>query len=154
MKGGADSGFRKVKPEDYTPRLLHFHGGRKGVTVTEVPRNRDLLDNTDVYIMDLGLKLVQWNGSGANKEEKMKVGRRVANIKTFCFKLILPATAALQVYIADTLILFDTWFNKEYGYKKTCYFRVWFSRSGCWLWVVSSLADFHISKIQPCLSDV
>lgn len=76
MKGGAESGFRRVKPEEYKPRLLHFHGDRKGVTVKEIPRCRALLDNTDVYIMDLGLKLIQWQGSGANKEEKMKVLRK------------------------------------------------------------------------------
>ena len=73
LKGGADTGFRQVKPEEYRPRLLHFRGDRKGVTVTEVARSRAVLDNTDVYILDLGLKLYQWNGSGANKEEKMKV---------------------------------------------------------------------------------
>lgn len=72
LKGGADSGFRHVKPTEYKPRLLHFRGGRTGVAVTEIPRCKDLLDNTDVYILDLGLKLIQWNGSGANKEEKMK----------------------------------------------------------------------------------
>jgi len=72
MKGGADSGFRQVKPTEYTPRLLHFHGDRSGVRVTEIPRNKSLLDNTDVYILDNGLKLYQWNGSGSNKEEKMK----------------------------------------------------------------------------------
>ncbi|XP_052780681.1 gelsolin-like protein 2 [Mya arenaria] len=72
MKGGADSGFRHVKPTEYKPRLLHFHGDRKGVMVQEIPRNKSLLDNTDVYILDLGLKLIQWNGTGANKEEKMK----------------------------------------------------------------------------------
>lgn len=72
MKGGANSGFRQVKAEEYKPRLLHFHGDRKGVTVIEVARCRDILDKTDVYILDLGLKLIQWNGSGSNKEEKMK----------------------------------------------------------------------------------
>ncbi|KAH3820896.1 gelsolin-like protein 1 [Dreissena polymorpha] len=72
MKGGADSGFRHVKPEEYTPRLLHFHGNRKEVVVKEIPRCKSLIDNTDVYILDLGLKLVQWNGTGANKDEKMK----------------------------------------------------------------------------------
>ena len=73
MKGGADSGFRKVKAETYVPRLLHFHGDRKGVVVKEINRCRDSLDNTDVYILDLGLKLYQWNGSGSNKDERMKV---------------------------------------------------------------------------------
>ncbi|XP_045165165.2 gelsolin-like protein 2 [Mercenaria mercenaria] len=72
LKGGADSGFRHVKPQEYMPRLLHFHGDRQGVVVKEVPRCRSLLDNTDVYILDLGLKLIQWNGSGSNKEERMK----------------------------------------------------------------------------------
>lgn len=72
LKGGADSGFRQVKPQEYTPRLLHFHGDRNGVVVKEIQRCKSLLDNTDVYILDLGLKLYQWNGSGSNKEEKMK----------------------------------------------------------------------------------
>ena len=73
MSGGAESGFRHVKPEEYRPRLLHFHGDKKGVKVTEIRRNRGLLDNTDVYILDLGLKLYQWNGSGCNMQEKIKV---------------------------------------------------------------------------------
>ncbi|XP_045164893.2 gelsolin-like protein 2 [Mercenaria mercenaria] len=72
LKGGAESGFRHMKPQEYKPRLLHFHGDRQGVVVKEVPRCRSLLDNTDVYILDLGLKLIQWNGLGSNKEERMR----------------------------------------------------------------------------------
>ncbi|KAL4226170.1 hypothetical protein ACF0H5_014157 [Mactra antiquata] len=72
LKGGADSGFRHVKPEEYRARLLHFHGGRTGVTVKEIPKCQANLDITDVFILDLGLKLYQWNGTDSNKEEKMK----------------------------------------------------------------------------------
>ncbi|KAL4226736.1 hypothetical protein ACF0H5_014716 [Mactra antiquata] len=72
LHGGAESGFKHIKPEEYKPRLLHFHGDRKGVTVREIPRCRNNLDNTDVYILDMGLKLIQWNGSGSNKEERVK----------------------------------------------------------------------------------
>lgn len=36
MAGGADSGFNKVKPEEYTPRLFHFSGSGKNVVVTQV----------------------------------------------------------------------------------------------------------------------
>ena len=36
MTGGADTGFRHVEPKKYVPRLLHFHGDRKRVTVKEV----------------------------------------------------------------------------------------------------------------------
>ncbi|KAK6176075.1 hypothetical protein SNE40_014431 [Patella caerulea] len=72
LNGGADSGFRKVKPEEYTPRLFHFHGDRKGVKVNEIPRSRSRLDSNDVYIMDAGLNIYQWNGKGSNKDERFK----------------------------------------------------------------------------------
>ena len=36
MEGGAESGFRQVAPEKYTPRLFHFHGTGKNVVVKEV----------------------------------------------------------------------------------------------------------------------
>ena len=85
LEGGAESGFRHVKPEEYRPRLLHFHGNKKSVAVKEIRRNRSLLDNTDVYILDMGLKLIQWNGSGCNMDEKMKVLQqlRASDIYTF-----------------------------------------------------------------------
>ncbi|XP_055882203.1 gelsolin-like protein 2 isoform X2 [Biomphalaria glabrata] len=72
LKGGATSGFKNVKPAEYRPRLLHFHGERKNIFVKEVARNVNVLDNSDVYILDLGLKLLQWNGSGSNKDERFK----------------------------------------------------------------------------------
>jgi len=72
LNGGADSGFRHVTPEKYVPRLLHIHGDRKQVVVKEIPRNLANLDNDDVYILDLGMKLIQWNGSGSNKDERFK----------------------------------------------------------------------------------
>lgn len=38
MSGGAESGFRHVKPEEYKPRLLHFCGTRKNIEVKEVSK--------------------------------------------------------------------------------------------------------------------
>jgi len=75
MNGGADSGFRTVKPEEYRPRLLHFFGDRHGVKVSEVPRNKERVLSGDVYILDLGLKLIQWNGKGSNKDERFKAAQ-------------------------------------------------------------------------------
>ncbi|KAL8589376.1 hypothetical protein ACOMHN_021528 [Nucella lapillus] len=72
LEGGADSGFRSVEPEKYVPRLLHFHGDRYGVKVKEIPRNRSKVDSTDVYILDAGTSLIQWNGQGSNKDERFK----------------------------------------------------------------------------------
>lgn len=80
LKGGADTGFRHVKPEEYTPRLFHFCGTRKHVEVREVPRNKSRLDSGDVFILDLGLQIYQWNGSGSNKDERMKAMQ-------YCIKL-------------------------------------------------------------------
>ena len=36
MEGGADTGFRHVAPEEYAPRLLHFSGQKRHITVKEV----------------------------------------------------------------------------------------------------------------------
>uniref|UniRef100_A0A0B7AL98 Actin-modulator n=2 Tax=Arion vulgaris TaxID=1028688 RepID=A0A0B7AL98_9EUPU len=80
LRGGADSGFRQVKPTEYEPRLLHFHGDRHGVKVKEVPRNQSVLDKSDVYILDIGLRLLQWNGAGSNKDERFKARRYMQGI--------------------------------------------------------------------------
>uniref|UniRef100_A0A2C9LNQ3 Actin-modulator n=2 Tax=Biomphalaria TaxID=6525 RepID=A0A2C9LNQ3_BIOGL len=80
LKGGADSGFKHVKPTEYRPRLLHFHGDKYGVHIKEIARNRSLLDNSDVYILDMGLRLLQWNGKGSNKDERFKAQRYMQGI--------------------------------------------------------------------------
>ncbi|XP_046562170.1 gelsolin-like protein 2 isoform X1 [Haliotis rubra] len=80
LEGGADSGFRTVKPEAYKPRLFHFHGDRKHVEVKQIPRCRSRLDSTDVYILDLGLTIYQWNGNGANVTEKTKAMQYVQTL--------------------------------------------------------------------------
>ncbi|XP_060079411.1 gelsolin-like protein 2 [Ylistrum balloti] len=81
LKGGADSGFRTVKADEYTPRLLHFHGDRRGVTVKEIPRDKNKLDSTDVHILDLGLELYQWNGKSSNKDERVKAMQYIVDLK-------------------------------------------------------------------------
>ncbi|ESO95278.1 hypothetical protein LOTGIDRAFT_214936 [Lottia gigantea] len=72
LEGGAETGFRHVKPEEYKSRLFHFHGDRKGVDVKEISRSKDALDSGDVFIMDAGLNIYQWNGKGSNKDERFK----------------------------------------------------------------------------------
>jgi len=71
MSGGIDSGFRHVKPEEYRPRLLHLKGKKK-VRVTEVPLSRESLNSGDVFVLDGGLKLWQWNGKKSGPMEKSK----------------------------------------------------------------------------------
>jgi gelsolin len=81
LEGGAESGFRHVTPETYTPRLFHCHGIGKNIVVTQVPAAKARLHSGDVFILDLGLKIYQWNGSGANAFEKNKAMSFVNEIK-------------------------------------------------------------------------
>eukprot|EP01137_Pigoraptor_chileana_P018286 Opistho-2@77538 len=71
MSGGIESGFKHVKPEEYRPRLLHLKG-KKNILVREVPLERGSLNSGDVFVLDAGLKLYQWNGSKAGGMEKQK----------------------------------------------------------------------------------
>ncbi|KAL5013768.1 hypothetical protein ScPMuIL_008038 [Solemya velum] len=82
MEGGADSGFNHVTEEEYRKRLLHFSGKRKTITVREVPACKEGLKSSDVYILDLGKKVIQWNGEGANKDEKFKAAQYLNELKS------------------------------------------------------------------------
>jgi len=69
--GGIESGFRHVKPEEYRPRLLHLKGKRK-IRVTEVPKSFKSLNSGDVFVLDCGMNIYQWNGAKSGPSEKMK----------------------------------------------------------------------------------
>lgn len=93
MQGGAETGFRHVTAKEYKTRLFHFHGSRKEVKVVEVkflvpdtnvmsylvnhylqiPLKKSLLNSGDVYVLDMGLQIFQWNGQNCNKDEKWRV---------------------------------------------------------------------------------
>jgi len=71
LEGGVESAFRHVDPTAYKPRLLHLKG-KRNVRVTQVELKSSSLNEGDVFILDLGLTLYQWNGKQANKYEKFK----------------------------------------------------------------------------------
>jgi gelsolin len=72
LEGGADTGFNHVEPEKYTPRLFHFKGTGKNVVVNQIPACKDRLDSSDVFILDLGLTIYQYNGESSSVFEKNK----------------------------------------------------------------------------------
>jgi gelsolin len=72
MEGGAESGFHRVAPAQYKPRLFHFCGEGRKIVVAQVPAARTRLDSGDVFILDLGMTVYQWNGSGASVFERQK----------------------------------------------------------------------------------
>ncbi|NP_001191425.1 gelsolin [Aplysia californica] len=82
MKGGAETGFRHVKPEEYKQRLLQITGNKQSVTVTEVPLNKNRVTAKDVFVLDNGLEIFQWNGEECAKEEKYKAVQVVQQIRS------------------------------------------------------------------------
>lgn len=72
LSGGVDSGFNKVKPEEYKPRLLQVKGTKKNVKVTQVALSSATMNHGDVFILDNGLDIYQWNGESSGVAEKNK----------------------------------------------------------------------------------
>ncbi|XP_037312079.2 villin-1 isoform X3 [Pungitius pungitius] len=71
-KGGVASGFHHVDPNVYNVlRLLHVKG-RKHVTAAEVEVSWNSFNNGDIFLLDMGKAIVQWNGPQSNRREKLK----------------------------------------------------------------------------------
>lgn len=81
MKGGCDTGFRRIGPQGYKTRMFHIVGERKQISVTEIPLKRGNLNSEDVFVVDCGLRIYQFNGETANKDEKFRATMYVTQIK-------------------------------------------------------------------------
>ncbi|XP_070192848.1 gelsolin-like protein 2 isoform X2 [Littorina saxatilis] len=83
MEGGAASGFRSVPAEEYEARLLHFAKDKKNhICVREIPRARSLVSSGDVYILDAGMKIYQFNGSSSSPMERSKAMQYIGDLKS------------------------------------------------------------------------
>ena len=80
LEGGIESGFNVVKPEEYEPRLLKVKGKIGATSVQQVKFSADSLNQGDVFVLDAGLQLYQWNGPEANAAEKSRASHIVQNI--------------------------------------------------------------------------
>jgi len=82
LKGGADTGFNRVLPEAYEPRLFHVKkGADRKITCQQVSLKRGNLTSDDVFIIDNGLDIYQWNGSKCSADEKFKSATKVDEIQ-------------------------------------------------------------------------
>ncbi|RXN14826.1 villin [Labeo rohita] len=71
-KGGAGSGFTHVESNMYNiKRLLHVKG-TKHVTAREVEVSWSSFNLGDIFLLDLGKAIIQWNGPQSNRQEKLK----------------------------------------------------------------------------------
>ncbi|KAM9333828.1 advillin [Pholidichthys leucotaenia] len=71
-KGGVASGFDHVDTNSYDVlRLLHVKG-KKQVSATEVDVSWNSFNNGDIFLLDVGKAIVQWNGPKSNRGERLK----------------------------------------------------------------------------------
>jgi len=80
MSGGIASAFKSVKPTEYRPRLMHFKGQKK-IRCTQVPCECASLNKGDVFLLDLGLTLIQWNGHTSGAKERRSAMEMIVKIK-------------------------------------------------------------------------
>lgn len=71
-KGGVASGFKHVETNMYNIRRLLHVKGRKNVTATEVDMSWNSFNKGDVFLLDLGKVIIQWNGPESNKTERIR----------------------------------------------------------------------------------
>lgn len=81
LEGGMESGFRKVGPKEYKPRLLHVTGYKQHVQVYQVPLKIESLNNCDSFVLDAGLKVFQFNGGKSSAWEKRKANAIVDELQ-------------------------------------------------------------------------
>eukprot|EP00178_Gracilaria_changii_P017594 TRINITY_DN5017_c0_g1_i2.p1 TRINITY_DN5017_c0_g1~~TRINITY_DN5017_c0_g1_i2.p1 ORF type:complete len:398 (+),score=106.42 TRINITY_DN5017_c0_g1_i2:14-1207(+) len=81
MNGGVDSGFNHVKPTEYKPRLFQMKG-KKHVSVNEVPLELGSLNQGDVFVLDNGLMVYQWNGRKSHPNERRKAAEVITDVRS------------------------------------------------------------------------
>lgn len=71
LEGGVATGFKHVDRDAFPTRLLHIKG-RRNIRVQQVALSGNSLNSGDVFILDAGRFLYQWNGKGSSNVEKTK----------------------------------------------------------------------------------
>lgn len=67
MEGGCATGFRHVERGKYESRLFLVKKIGRRTEIKQIPMRYKLLNSGDVYIMDVGLTIYQFNGQHASK---------------------------------------------------------------------------------------
>jgi gelsolin len=74
MDGGIDGGFTHVEVDKYEPRLFRVTRSEGGsARVRQVKMDFGQICQSDCFVLDLGMKLCPFKGTGANKFEESKM---------------------------------------------------------------------------------
>ena len=71
LEGGVATGFKHVDRDAYETRLLHIKG-RRNIRVQQVKLDPTSMNEGDVFVLDAGKDIFQWNGKEASRVEKSK----------------------------------------------------------------------------------
>lgn len=71
LDGGVETAFKHVGAAAYTPKLYQLKG-RRTIRSKQVPLAASSLNDGDVFLLDAGLVLYQFNGRSASRAEKYK----------------------------------------------------------------------------------
>uniref|UniRef100_A0A8D2KRB0 Villin-1 n=1 Tax=Varanus komodoensis TaxID=61221 RepID=A0A8D2KRB0_VARKO len=80
-KGGAASGFKHVETNTYNVRRLLHVKGKKNILAGEVDMSWNSFNLGDVFLLDLGKLIVQWNGPESNRMERLKAMNLAKDIR-------------------------------------------------------------------------
>lgn len=69
LPGGVDSGFTQVEEAEFKTRLLHLKGSHR-IRAKQVEPSCRSLNSGDVFLLDTGKVLFQWNGKDSSRKEK------------------------------------------------------------------------------------
>uniref|UniRef100_A0AAQ6IIV9 HP domain-containing protein n=1 Tax=Anabas testudineus TaxID=64144 RepID=A0AAQ6IIV9_ANATE len=72
MKGGVASGMRHTETNTYDIKRLLQVKGNKRVIAKEVEMSWNSFNLGDVFLLDTGKTIVQWNGPNSNRQERLK----------------------------------------------------------------------------------
>lgn len=82
LDGGIETAFRHVDPDAYQPRLFQIKGaGARSVRSVQVSFGASSLNQGDVFILDAGLTIYQWNGASSNRAEQFHGLQTATKIK-------------------------------------------------------------------------
>ncbi|XP_023076870.2 villin-1 [Piliocolobus tephrosceles] len=71
-KGGVASGMKQVETNSYDVRRLLHVKGKRNVVAAEVEMSWKSFNRGDVFLLDLGKLIIQWNGPESNHMERLK----------------------------------------------------------------------------------
>lgn len=71
-RGGVASGMKQVETNAYNIRRLLHVKGKKQVAAGEVDMSWSSFNKGDVFLLDLGSLIIQWNGPKSNRMERLR----------------------------------------------------------------------------------